>query len=111
MSSIGLKNLIEDALAEKDKLKFEQKAKLVAERVGSFNQNGIYFLHKLAETSTSQSLKKPSLDWPLNYYQHVFTRKYLSTFLSENRFKNLNIQYKKVVEKNEILSEKLGEII
>ena len=102
---------IEEALQEKDKVKFEKKAKEISARLGSFNEDGIYFLFSMAETSTSRVLKKPSLDWPLNYYSHIQTRKYLAAFLAENKFKNLSIQYKKVVEKNEILLEKIGETI
>lgn len=93
MNNKEIIKLYEDILEtinEKDKEKYEEKAKKIGYYVGWFDKQGRYYTYTDFETETSKIIRTPSGRWPLSVWKHIKTKKYLKSLLSK-----IEIDYRK----------------
>lgn len=82
MINSELLKIVDAALAESDKTKFEAEAKDIASLVGKWVGKK-YIIKDEFDTSTSCTLRYPSYAWPHSHFKHVLTRKYLKALREE----------------------------
>ena len=85
-----LKNLFIRAAETKDPIEFKILARSISQRVGERDAAGVYFIKPEFQTKTSRAIKPASLDYPENYLEHVQTRKFVESYLTQLEIKFLS---------------------